>query len=450
MLPLPFHSLVVAFCHVVHLCYGSNNLATVTWQAMGMLYTHIVHIIPEFAQEGCTATLYMHWWSHTWFHPPTPVPYSDEAGKRDLTVAKRYAAVISTRQVASISESLKHELYQKFVQKKKKIPCAKIWAPMQRNVVLEACMLAANAVWHVVFQRLLEHLLHFQDGGGCSLYLHQDTCSVKCTFPGAIPESDVVCVCGTCGSKRGVRQWVPLDKEAVCKWPKLGLKSRATFKSCAARRKALKDKVKGKGRVGPIPQSRVSNPASVDIVPPSEGEDSAASFQGRTGLNEQQRVHPMRRTKLARVPIVDSDIEEQLVCPCGSGNSSNNSSSSSSSDSGRSSSPEDNDSDDDAVPPQYVPQIVSHHSVTTLNRNLNPRSIAVWLYIVLGEGWWMWMPCQVMAVLCRCSAKESTTLIVQAEMNRQLAFFGIRGFTASFSQVTMWLWVHFNSQNGYK
>ena len=71
--------------------------------------------------------------------------------------------VTSTRQDASISESLKHELNQKFVQKKKKIPCAKIWAPVQRNVVLEACMVAANAVWHVVFQRLLEHLLHFQD-----------------------------------------------------------------------------------------------------------------------------------------------------------------------------------------------------------------------------------------------------------------------------------------------
>ena len=52
VVPLPFHSLVVAFCHMVHLCYGCNNLATVTWQAMGMLYTYIVHIIPEFAEEG--------------------------------------------------------------------------------------------------------------------------------------------------------------------------------------------------------------------------------------------------------------------------------------------------------------------------------------------------------------------------------------------------------------
>ena len=56
MLPLFFHSLVVAFCRMVHLCYDSNNLASVTWRAMGILYTYIVHIIPEFAEEGCTAT----------------------------------------------------------------------------------------------------------------------------------------------------------------------------------------------------------------------------------------------------------------------------------------------------------------------------------------------------------------------------------------------------------
>ena len=215
-------------------------------------------------------------------------------------------------------------------------------------------MVAANAVWHAVLQRLLEHLLHFQEGGGSSLYRHPDTRSVKCTFPGANPESNVVCVCGTCGSKLGGHQWVPVDREAVCKWPKLGLKSRATFKSRAARCKALKDKGKGKGRVGPIPQSRVSNPGTVGIVPPSEGEDSAASFQGATGLHEHQLVQPMRRTKLAHVPIVHSDIEQQLVCPRGIGSSSSSSSSSKSrsssssgSDSGCSSSPEDNDSDDD-------------------------------------------------------------------------------------------------------
>ena len=100
--------------------------------------------------------------------------------------------------------------------------------------------------------------------------------------------------------------------------------------------------------MGPIPQSRVSNPGTIGIVPPSEGKDCAASFQGPTGLNEHQRVQPMRCTKLARVRILDNDIEQELVCPRGSGSISS-SSSSSSSDSGCSSSPEDNDSDDDDV-----------------------------------------------------------------------------------------------------
>ena len=59
VLPLPFHSLVLAFCHIVHLCYGFTTLATEAWQVMGLVYTYIVHILPEFAEEGCTATLYI-------------------------------------------------------------------------------------------------------------------------------------------------------------------------------------------------------------------------------------------------------------------------------------------------------------------------------------------------------------------------------------------------------
>ena len=213
-----------------------------------------MHIIPEFAEEGCTATLYMRGWSHTWFIPPTPMLYSDEAREQDLRVAKRYAPVTSTRQDASISESLKHELYEKFLRNKKKIPTAKIWAAVHRNLVLEACMVAANAMWQTVFQRLLRHLMTCQEEGGCRLYMHPATNSIKCTFPTAEPESDVVCVCGSCGSKHGIRQWVPLEVEAIHIWPTMGLKSPSKFKSCAAGRKDLKGKGKGKRKsdVGPI------------------------------------------------------------------------------------------------------------------------------------------------------------------------------------------------------
>ena len=92
VLPLPFHSLVLAYCRMVHLCYGCTELSTCSWRAMGLVCTYIVHIIPEFAEEGCTATLYMHGWSHTWFNPRTPMLFSDEAGKRDLRVAKKACA----------------------------------------------------------------------------------------------------------------------------------------------------------------------------------------------------------------------------------------------------------------------------------------------------------------------------------------------------------------------
>ena len=195
VLPLPFHSLVLAFCHIVHMCYGCTTSATAAWQAMGLVYTYIVHINPEFAEEACTATLYMHGWSHTWFDPRTPMLYSDEAGEQDVRVAKRYTPVTSTRQDASISERLKHELYEKFLRKIKKIPTAKIWPPFHRILVLEACMGAANALWQTVFQRLLRHLMTCQKVSGCKLCMHPATNSVKCTFPSAEAESDVVCVC---------------------------------------------------------------------------------------------------------------------------------------------------------------------------------------------------------------------------------------------------------------
>ena len=346
VLPLPFYSPVVAFCHIVHVCYGCPTLATATWQAMGLVYTYIVHIIPKFAEEGCTATLYMHARSHTWFHPWAPMLYSDEIGERDLGVAIKYAPVTSTRQDASISESLKHELYEKFLRKTKKIPTAKIRAPVHRNLVLETCMVAANALWQIVFQRLLGYLVTCQEAGGCKLCMHPATNSVKCTFPSAEPESDVVCVCGSCGSKRGIRHWVPLEVEGVQSWPTMALKSRSKFKSGAARRKDLKGKGKGKGKsdVGPIHRPMDSNPSSVLAVPASEAEDSAASFQGPSDVSDHHRVQLMRQAKLLHVPIVDSDIKQQLVFPKG-----NSSSSCCCSDGGSSSSLEIDDSEEDDV-----------------------------------------------------------------------------------------------------
>ena len=58
----------------------------------------------------------------------------------------------------------------------------------------------------------------------------------------------------------------------------------------------------------PIHRPVDSNPSSVLVVPASEAEDSAASFQGPSDVSDHQRVQPMRQAKLLRIPIVDSDI----------------------------------------------------------------------------------------------------------------------------------------------
>ena len=54
---------------MVHLCYSCTKLSLGMGRGMGLVYTHVVHIIAEFTVEGCTTTLFMHVWSHTWFNP---------------------------------------------------------------------------------------------------------------------------------------------------------------------------------------------------------------------------------------------------------------------------------------------------------------------------------------------------------------------------------------------
>ena len=53
--------------------------------------------------------------------------------------------------------------------------------------------------------------------------MHTQIRFVKCTFVGAKEEVDVFCVCGTCGTNRGMRRWVPADLESIQGWPTLGL-----------------------------------------------------------------------------------------------------------------------------------------------------------------------------------------------------------------------------------
>ena len=88
-------------------------------------------------------------------------------------------------------------------------------------------MVVANVLWRTIFAQLLHHLFDLQEAGGCTILLHTETCSVKCTFVGAKEEVDAFCVCGTCCTKRGMRRWVLAELETIQGWPTLRLKSRA-------------------------------------------------------------------------------------------------------------------------------------------------------------------------------------------------------------------------------
>ena len=190
--------------------------------AVGLVCTHIVHIILELAKEGCTATLYRHGWSHTWFKPRNPMLFFDEARQRDLRFAKRYAHVTSRQRDISISETFKHERNQKVMRKKEIVPSTKIWAPVHGNVVLEACMVAPNVLWRTPL-----HICHPISFTCKKHYIAAHKNSLKCTFLGAKEEVDVLCVSGTCGTNGGLWRWVLAEFESIQGWPTLGFKSRA-------------------------------------------------------------------------------------------------------------------------------------------------------------------------------------------------------------------------------
>ena len=56
-------------------------------------------------------------------------------------------ACVEPEPIGTLVQLLKHERYENFLGKKKKIPTAKIWLPIHRNLVFEACMVVANALW---------------------------------------------------------------------------------------------------------------------------------------------------------------------------------------------------------------------------------------------------------------------------------------------------------------
>ena len=89
LLPLLFHSCILSFCHIIVLLYAIDPLISHSlWRALGATHTFLVHLIAEFAEEGCTNTPYFHGFSHVWFGDCLPIQFGDEAGEADLPMAK--------------------------------------------------------------------------------------------------------------------------------------------------------------------------------------------------------------------------------------------------------------------------------------------------------------------------------------------------------------------------
>ena len=160
VVPLPFHLLLLSYCHIVVLLYASDTcLPEGEWGAWGNLHVYLIHLILKYAESGSTATLYLHGLSHAFAQPHLPIQFSDEAGKRDLRLGKTFATLTTTCPEHSIRATLSHELYMKFTDRKLRQSQARLWKPVRQEVVLEKCVLSASPEWRVIAERIIRPLM---------------------------------------------------------------------------------------------------------------------------------------------------------------------------------------------------------------------------------------------------------------------------------------------------
>ena len=116
VLPLPFYSLVLVFSHMVHLCYKYKSCQLL----YGNLWGGCAHILCTSSPNSKKVARQPYICMGGRTHGSTlvlPCCTLMRQG-RGLRVATRFAPVNSTGHDASINESLKHELYQKFLRKR--------------------------------------------------------------------------------------------------------------------------------------------------------------------------------------------------------------------------------------------------------------------------------------------------------------------------------------------
>ena len=239
ILPCPVHQLFLSYCHIVVLLYSSAQLVQQVWQVRGKLHTFLALLVAEYCEAGCTRTLYAHGLTHVWDLPRLPPVCSDEGGEAGLRIPKRFAPVTNTQNLASIEETLQHELYVKFVANLKKRSKVHMWHPTVRPIVLEQCVVLANAQWR---EGLLRVLRVWVDTPGCLVGMHAGTQSLKLASPdvaAGVP-NDVYCICGTCGARQKdvLRNgWVPVCLNEVEGWQLLDIPSIRPFTNRKDRRK---------------------------------------------------------------------------------------------------------------------------------------------------------------------------------------------------------------------
>ena len=146
LLPLPFHSCLLSFCHIILLMYAVDlPIGHSLWRALDVTHTLLVHLITKFSEQGCTKTLYFHGFSHVWFGDRLPIQFGNEAGEAILCMAKRFAPVTSTEPTTSIEDGWRHGLYTKFSKAKTKGRGVAFWRPIWRVMVFEQCVVGGNA-----------------------------------------------------------------------------------------------------------------------------------------------------------------------------------------------------------------------------------------------------------------------------------------------------------------
>ena len=138
LLPFPLHSCIMSFSHTILLLYAFDlSISHSLWRALAAAHTLLVHLITEFAEQGCTKTLYFHGFSHVWFGDCIPIHFGDEAREADLRLAKTFAPLTSTEPTTSIEDGWKHELYTNFRKAKTKGTGAWFWLPIWQPIIVE-------------------------------------------------------------------------------------------------------------------------------------------------------------------------------------------------------------------------------------------------------------------------------------------------------------------------